>query len=255
MTGRSYSSMNTIRSAVSAIANIDNMPAGRHPLVCRFLKAVFQVRPTLSRSRITWDPDLILTYIESLGPNDALSTIQLSRKLVMLMLLVSGQRGQALHVLDIRNMSVSHSRVSFRIGDLLKTSRPGAHFSELSFDTYVHNTLLCVYTTISYYLKRTSNIRGNITGFFLTTRPPFKVASRDTLRRWTKDLMYSAGLDLSMFSPHSTRSSASSKAALSLPLSTIVSTVGWASDSTFGKFYRKPLGNHTHFAEAVLRRH
>ena len=252
--GRSYSSMNLLRSAISAIATIDNVPAGRHPLVCRFMKAVFQLRPSLSRSRITWDPDLVLTYIAGLGPNDTLSTIQLARKLVMLMLLVSGQRGQALHVLDIRNMSVSPSRVSFRIGDLLKTSRPGDHFSEMSFDAYVPNQMLCVYTTILCYLRRTSDVRGNLTGLFLTTRPPFKVASRDTLRRWTKDVMCSAGLDLNMFSPHSTRSSASSKAALSLPLSTIVATIGWANDSTFGKYYQKPIGDSTLFAEAILHR-
>lgn len=171
------------------------------------------------------------------------------------MLLVSGQRGQTLHVLDIRNMSGWPSRVSFRIGDLLKTSRPGDHFSELYFDAYLPNKLLCVYTTILCYLRRTSNIRGNISSFFLTFRPPFKVASRDTLRRWTRDIMCSAGLDLNMFSPHSTRSSAASKAALSLPLSTIVTTIDWANDSTFGKFYRKPLGNPSQFAGAVLHKH
>lgn len=38
----------------------------------------------------------------------------------MLMLLVSGQRGQTLHVLDIRNMILSDSSVSFSIGDFLK---------------------------------------------------------------------------------------------------------------------------------------
>lgn len=221
--------------------------------MCRFLKAVFQLRPSLSRSRITWDPDLILGYIEKLGPNHSLSIIQLSSKLVMLMLLVSGQRGQTLHVLDIRNMSVSPSRVAFRIGDSLKTSRPGDHFSELYFDAYVHNKL-CVYTTIMCYLRRTSNLRGNITSFFITSRPPFKVASRDTLRRWTRDIMCCAGLDLNMFSPHSTSSSSASKAALSLPISTFT-TVGWANDSIFGKFYRKTLANPSQFAGAVLQKH
>lgn len=252
--GRGYSSMNTIRSSISAIASIDGVPAGRHPLVCRFMRAVFQLRPSLSRSRITWDPALVLTHIENLGPNDNLSVIQLSRKLTMLMLLVSGQRGQALHVFDIRNMSIHPSRVSFTIGDLLKTSRPGDHLSEVAFDAYGPNKLLCVYTTILCYLDRTSVTRGNITKFFITTRPPFAAASRDTLRRWTKDLMRAAGLDLHIFSPHSTRSATSSKAAVTLPLSTVVSTVGWSSDSTFAKYYRKPLGVSTQFAEAVLSR-
>ncbi|MPC65425.1 hypothetical protein E2C01_059560 [Portunus trituberculatus] len=41
-----------------------------------------------------------------------------------------------------------------------------------------------------------------IPGFFLTRKPPIRVASRDTLGRWTKDIR-SAGIDLNI-SPHST---------------------------------------------------
>ena len=44
--GRSYSTINSIRSAISAVAIVDGKPAGQHPLVCRFMKAVFQERPT-----------------------------------------------------------------------------------------------------------------------------------------------------------------------------------------------------------------
>ncbi|MPC68270.1 hypothetical protein E2C01_062468 [Portunus trituberculatus] len=110
--GRSYSSMNSIQSAVSAIASVQGQPAEQHPLVSRFLKGVFLERPSLSRCRTTWDPDLIFRHLQKLGPNNALSPIQLSRKLVIIMLLTSGQRGEALHLLDIRNMYVSASRVT-----------------------------------------------------------------------------------------------------------------------------------------------
>lgn len=249
---RSYGCLNTTRSAISTIAYIDHLPAGQHPLVCRFMKAIFQVRPSLSRSRITWDPDMVLSHIADLGPNEDLSTIQLSRKLTVLMLLVSGQRGQTLHALDIRNMSVSPSRISFRIGDLLKTSRPGVHLSELTFHAYVPNRLLCVCTTIMCYIERTSEVRGTETKFFLISKPPFTAASRDTLRRWTKDLLAAAGVDLTIFYPHSTRSAASSKAALTLPLSTVISAVGWSAESSFARFYNKPLGSPALFAAAVL---
>lgn len=244
--------MNTLRSAISVVAQIDGRPAGQHPLVCRFLKAVFQERPSLPRCLTTWDPDVMLRYIKTLGPNSTLSFIQLSRKLTVLMLLLSGQRGQTLHSLDIRNMTISDSRVSFRIGDPLKTSRPGSHLTELGFMPYPLDKLLCVHTTIVNYLDRTIDIRGPITRFFLTTRPPFRMASRDTLRRWTRDMMEAAGIDLSIFSPHSTRSASTSKAALKLPLSTILSTAGWARESTFARFYKKPLGEHGLFATAVL---
>ena len=103
--GRSYGSMNTVRSAISAIATIGHMPAGQHPLACRFMNAVFQMRPSFSRSRITWDPNLVLNHIDGLGQNEILSTIQLSRKLTMLMLLVSGQGGQEYVCLRIQGLS------------------------------------------------------------------------------------------------------------------------------------------------------
>ena len=249
---RSYSTMNTIRSALSTIARLDGQPAGQHPLVIRFMRAVFQERPAFSRCHFTWDPKLVLTYLKRLGPNDHLSLIQLSRKLAALLLLVSGQRGQVLRFLDTRNMSISDSMIVFRIGDLLKTSQPGSHISELCFARYSPDPLICVYTTIVAYLERTRVSRGSITGLLLTTKPPMKVASRDTLRRWVREVMGAAGIDLTLFSPHSTRSAASSKAALRLPLSSILLSVGWSRESTFARFYRRPIRTKGLFAQAVL---
>ena len=90
----------------------------------------------------------MLNYLKSLGSDGHLSLIQLSRNLTALMLLFSGQRGQVLTFLDIRRMTFTDSTVVFRIGDLLKTSRPGYHNSELCFESYAPNQLICVYTTI-----------------------------------------------------------------------------------------------------------
>lgn len=244
--------MNTIRSAISAIANINDHPAGQHPLVARFLRAVFQDRPSFPRYHTTWDPELVLNYLRRFESDAELPLIHLSSKVTVLMLLLSGQRGQTLHLLDTRNMTVTDSRITFRIGDPLKTSRPGAHLSELKFDAYPPDKRLCVVTSIVNYLDRTKHIRGAITGFFLTTKPPIKVASRDTLRRWTKSIMKAAGIDLNIFSPHSTRSASTSKAARKLPLSTIVSTIGWARESTFTKHYQRPIRTDGQFAKAIL---
>ena len=75
------------------------------------------------------------------------------------MLLLSGQRGQTLHLLDIRNMTVSDLTVSFRIADPLKTSRPGHHLSELVFTVYPTDKRVCVVTTIVDYLDHTRALR------------------------------------------------------------------------------------------------
>lgn len=249
--GRRYSSMNSLRSAISSVACIDGKPAGQHPLVCRFMKAVFNEKPVFPRYNLTWDPQLVLTHLAGLGPNKHLSLLQLSRKLVMLMLLQSGQRGQTLHLFDTRNMFFTPSRVTFTLGDPLKTSGPNSHISQITFKAYAPDRRLCVHTALVSYLQRTLDTRGKVTSLFLTTTVPRKAASRDTLRRWTRDLMGSAGVDLSIFSPHSTRSASSSTAAKYLPLSTIVKAIGWSKSSTFTTYYHKPIQD-SRFADAVL---
>lgn len=107
----------------------------------------------------------------------------------------AGKHPLALHLMDIRNMSLSETKVTFRMRDALKTLRPGDHLSELVFDAYVLHRRICEYTTIVTDLERKKERRGIITIFFLTAKPPIKPASRDTLRRWTEDIMKAAGID------------------------------------------------------------
>ena len=48
--GAGYSAINTARSASSAVITLpNNIVFGQHPLVCRFVKGVFQLRPSLPR--------------------------------------------------------------------------------------------------------------------------------------------------------------------------------------------------------------
>ena len=56
-----------------------------------------------------------------------------TRKLLMLLALLSGQRGQTLHLIDIRNVYITDNSLKVVIGDLLKTSKPGYHLGQLKF--------------------------------------------------------------------------------------------------------------------------
>ena len=54
--------------------------------------------------------------------------------------------------------------------------------------------------------------------------------------------MSKAGIDTSIFSPHSTWSAASSTAKkCRVPINTILKTGGWRSMKTFGRFYDKKI--------------
>ena len=91
-----YSTVNTTRSALSSIILVDSgqQPVGKHPLVHKFTKGIFNQTPALPRYTHTWDVDTVLRFLLTLSPVRRLSVKNLSLKLVMLIALVSGQRSQ-----------------------------------------------------------------------------------------------------------------------------------------------------------------
>ena len=65
--GVGYSSVNTARFVLSTVIKTENdIPFGELPLVCRFLKGVFNLRPALPKYSTTWDVSVVLKYIKSL---------------------------------------------------------------------------------------------------------------------------------------------------------------------------------------------
>ena len=133
---------------------------GQYPLVSRFMKGFFNEWPSLPRHCITWDAGTVLAHLRSLSPVQSIPMKQLRHKLVLLMFLLSGQRGQTIHLLDTRNMTLSQGCANFSIGDPIKTTRPGRHIEELRFQAYALDRRLCVHTALTVYLERTLNLRG-----------------------------------------------------------------------------------------------
>lgn len=254
--GLGYSCLNTARSALSSFLLFDNdLNIGTHPLVRRFLKGVFILRPALPRYNVTWDVNIVLDYLKSLSPLASLSLLQLSQKLLMLLAILSGQRGQTLHLIDIRNIHILETSVKIVNGDLLKTSNPRSHLGELNFSNYEIDTDLCIVRTISYYLQRTEQLRGSHTRLFNTTQRPYKPVSRDTIGRWLKTIMQKSGIDVTIFKPHSTRAASTSAArGLKIPVDTILRTVGWSKDSVFRKYYSKPISMNATMSEKLLEK-
>ena len=148
-------------------------------------------------------------------------------------------------------MCVVPGKATFGIGSLLKTSRPGHHLPEISFIAYSPDERLCVVKAVADYMERTAALRGNVTKLFISTRSPYRQVSRDTLRRWTRDVLCEAGVDVTAFGPGSTRHAASSKVARIFPIDEVMRAVGWTQGSTFAVFYNKPVRPRA-FSEAVM---
>ena len=59
--GLGYSAINTARSALSSVLLLpNNTTFGSHPLVTRFLKGVFELKPSLPRYSVIWDVGVVL---------------------------------------------------------------------------------------------------------------------------------------------------------------------------------------------------
>ncbi len=251
--GLSYNTLNTMRSALSKIIRINNVPLGQDPYVCQFLRAVYQHRPALPRYNVTWSINRVLDFLRSLGPSDKLSMELLTKKLVMLLACLSGVRGQSIFLLAKSNMTLTDTRVSFRIGDLTKTSKPGKHVPEIVYLAYPHDETLCVVSTLKIYLVKTESRRNeNVKSLLLTHGKPYGPAARSTITRWLKEVMISAGIDMSIFSPHSIRSASVSSVSSRLPLTTILKTGGWTSETTFSRFYDKPVVEEGALQKAIM---
>ena len=103
--GLSYTKINTARSAISAFTvPKNNIAIGKHPLISRFMKGVYKGSPPTPRYQSTWDVQPVLTYLSSLHPVEKLELKTPTLKLIMLIALVSAQRGQSLHILDTAYM-------------------------------------------------------------------------------------------------------------------------------------------------------
>ena len=62
--GKSYSAINTARSALSTfLTNEAGLTIGSAPLVKRFMKGVLQLRPPLPRYRFVWDISVVLSFV------------------------------------------------------------------------------------------------------------------------------------------------------------------------------------------------
>nr|CAI5822596.1 unnamed protein product [Callosobruchus analis] len=95
----SFSSINTHRSALSLVIDI---PEKDKSIVSRYFKSIYNLKTPTPKYSFTWDPSLVLVYLEKLYPIEQLSLEKLSHKLVMLMALTSAHRLQTISLIKFK---------------------------------------------------------------------------------------------------------------------------------------------------------
>ena len=257
--GVGYDSINTARGALSALGiMVDGCRAGNHPLVNRFMRGVFNLRPPTPRYAMTWDVTVVLQRIRGMEPLHYLSLKDLSLKLVMLMALTQAARIQTLHLLLLDNISFGGNTVTLWLGGNIKQCRPKFNVHNIVFKAYTQDSSLCVVRTLTEYLDRTENLRpgsGNVDGKLLISYiKPHRCVTKDTVARWIKTMLCKCGIDTKKYTAGSIRPASVSMAkAKDVPIDTIMAKAGWTQENTFAKYYHKVIqGDKDSFQEAVL---
>ena len=124
--GLGYSSINTARSVLSSLGVLETGQSfGSHPLDIRFLKSIYNLRPSMPRYKDIWDVDIVLAYMRKLSPVKYISLRELTLKLAMLFALAASARAQSLHLLKLDKMKKHKDKFVFTMTKLIKQSRPG----------------------------------------------------------------------------------------------------------------------------------
>ena len=114
--GLGYGAINTARSSLSSIIFQENgLPSGEHPLIRRFLKGIFELRPSLPKYSFIWDVNEVFTYFKTFPALENVSLKNLSYKAVTLLCLVTGQRCQTIHTMDINMIQSLSDRMRITI--------------------------------------------------------------------------------------------------------------------------------------------
>lgn len=248
--GASYSSLNTYRSAIAQVVGPEVSQDFR---LQKFFKGVYMLRPGLPKYENTWDPAQVLNYLKQFD-NSCINLKILTQKVVTLLALATGQRLQTLAHIEINNIIRSEGIIEIPIPKRVKTSARSRSQPFLRLPFLDSDPDICVARALLAYLEKTKNLRGIEQSLFISTKPPHKKVSTQTLSRWIKVILSKSGINVQKFSAYSTRHASTSAAARKgLNFDSIRLAAGWSKDSKmFATVYNRPLNAAVSFAETVL---
>ena len=187
-----------------------------------------------------------LEFLKTWAPAEKLTLKQLTLKLVTLAALTSADRSSSVHKMDLRFRQFKSNGVLFKIPELTKCSGPKRPLKELFLVSFPPDRRLCFVKYLKRNEKVTERLRNNSnynsSRLFLSYIKPHRPVSSSTIARWVKSVLTLSGINTESFSAHSTRAAALSAAARAgVALKDIMNADDWTNESTFKKFYHKPV--------------
>ena len=229
-----------------------------------FRKALRNERPPQPKYEDTWDVGVVFKYIEKLGVNGKLSLKLLTMKTVLLLKIDLMGRGSDLSKLFRCQVKFNKS-ASFRVR-FWSTKEQGRGKSSIckwttwvEVGAYSYSSRICSVTTLQAYIKRTSSaeyandicLEGKQTsGLFASvvkatsgkSKGYFWSLSSQRISKYALEGMSNAGVDVSKYGAHSTRSAAVSMATdAGAEVSKVLRHARMSSKENFEKFYYRSV--------------
>lgn len=256
-TGVKFGAVNTARSAMSAVLPFyEGGTFGNHQLTSVFCKSVYERNPPAPRYAQFWDVKKVFNLFKSEKWCDPPLEL-LGKKVVMLILLTTGRRGQIVKALDVHYMEFIDDTIVFYLQVLEKSNHVGDARSTVTLRSYPKCKHLCVVSTVKKYISMTKDLRKGAGQLLISSMKPHLPISRDSVSRWTMQVMQEANIDVEKYKGHTPRGVFASHAlpALqrkSIPINCLMRHCGWKSEESFANHYHKPIEREVDIAELVL---
>lgn len=142
--------------------------------------------------------------------------------------------------IDRKSIDFSQSGIPLSLTKPRKYQRSGP-LHVLKLKRFATNSILCRVACLERYITVSDPFRNqNSSTLYLGLKSPHHEIGASTIARWIKSILQSAGVDIAIFSAHSTRSASSSKAsAAGVPIEKIILAGSWPSESVFNRYYRR----------------
>ena len=142
-------SYNAIRNVLSAISSYLPHELRHHNIIKKFMKGAFSFQPPKTQYHALWDVSILLNYLQNMNTDSAMNK---SKKIVCLMMSLSGTRINTLTHLKVTNMYITDTECTFVFDEVLKHSKPKYCQKPLILRAYPECPELCPVRNLSNYL-------------------------------------------------------------------------------------------------------
>ena len=142
--GFKFRTLGVYRSAISSNhETVDGFVIGKHPMMAKFMKGVFSLRPPEPKYFVTWDVRQVLDFLKTWSPAESLSLKQLTLKPVMLAALITAARSSSVNKMNLCFRYFKPHGVLFKVPGLTKCTGPKRPLQDLFLASFPPDRRLC----------------------------------------------------------------------------------------------------------------